>query len=46
MEPVTIATAIATIFLTKALEKTGENFGEATIAMVRQVLHFILESAI
>lgn len=36
MDPIT--TAIATIFLTKALEKTGENFGEGTIAKVGEAI--------
>lgn len=29
MEPITIITAIATVLATKALEKTGENIGDA-----------------
>jgi hypothetical protein len=41
MEPVTIATAIAIIFLTKALEKTGEKFGEATLAKIGQMIAHI-----
>jgi hypothetical protein len=41
MEPATIATAIATIFLTKALEKTGEKFGEATLAKIGQAITHI-----
>jgi hypothetical protein len=32
MEPVTIATTIAVLFFTKALEKTGEIFGEGMLA--------------
>jgi hypothetical protein len=32
MEPVSIATTIAVLFLTKALEKTGEKFGEGIVA--------------
>jgi len=38
MDPVTIVTAITTIFLTKALEKTGEKFGEGTIAKVGEAI--------
>jgi hypothetical protein len=39
MEPIsTIATTITTIFLTKALEKSGESFGEAVIEKMRQVI--------
>ena len=34
LDPVTATTVIATIFLTKALEKSGEKFGEATIATI------------
>jgi len=43
MEPLTIATAIATIFFTKALEKTGEKFGEATLAKTRNAIAKIRE---
>jgi hypothetical protein len=32
METVSIATTIAVLFLTKALEKTGEKFGEGIVA--------------
>lgn len=38
MEPITIATTIAVIFLTKALEKSGEKFAEATIAKMGQAI--------
>jgi hypothetical protein len=31
MEPISIATTIAVLFLTKALEKTGEKFGEGIV---------------
>jgi|GEM_PF-4070016 len=34
LDPVTETTVIATIFLTKALEKSGEKFAEATIATI------------
>jgi hypothetical protein len=43
MEPITIATAIATIFFTKALEKTGEKFGEATLAKTMDAIAKIRE---
>jgi hypothetical protein len=43
MEPITIATAIATIFFTKALEKTGEKFGEATLAKTKEAIAKIRE---
>lgn len=43
MEPLTIATAIATIFFTKALEKTGEKFGEATLAKTKEAIAKIRE---
>ncbi|MBE9226880.1 hypothetical protein IQ264_15745 [Phormidium sp. LEGE 05292] len=36
MEPITIFTAIATVLATKALEKTGENIGDAVTGRVRQ----------
>lgn len=36
MEPITILTAIATVLATKALEKTGENIGDALTGRVRQ----------
>lgn len=36
MEPITILTAIATVLATKALEKTGENIGDAVTERVRQ----------
>lgn len=38
MDPASIAFTIGTIFLTKALEKSGEKFGEATIAKLGQSL--------
>jgi hypothetical protein len=39
MEPIsTIATTITTIFLTKALEKSGESFGDAVVEKMRQVI--------
>ena len=34
LDPVTATTVIATVFLTKALEKSGEKFAEATIATI------------
>jgi len=37
MEPITILTAIATVLATKALEKTGENLGDAVTGRVRQL---------
>jgi len=43
MDPVTVATAIATIFFTKALEKTGEKFGEATLAKTKNAIAKIRE---
>ncbi len=43
MEPITIATAIVTIFFTKALEKTGEKFGEATLTKTRDAIAKIRE---
>ncbi|MCL1464650.1 hypothetical protein [Argonema galeatum] len=36
MEPITILTAIATVLATKAIEKTGENLGDAVTGRVRQ----------
>jgi hypothetical protein len=38
MEPSTISTTIAVLFLTKALEKTGEKFGEGIVAKMGQAL--------
>ncbi|CAN1210635.1 hypothetical protein TUMEXPCC7403_10595 [Tumidithrix helvetica PCC 7403] len=43
MDPLTVATTIGIIFLTKALEKSGEKFGEATIAKVGQAIAKIRE---
>lgn len=43
MEPVTITAAIALIFFTKALEKTGEKFAEATLAIVGKAIAKIRE---
>ncbi|AFZ27513.1 hypothetical protein Cylst_5502 [Cylindrospermum stagnale PCC 7417] len=38
MEPTTLALAIATIFLTKALEKSGENFSDGFTKKIGEVL--------
>jgi hypothetical protein len=38
MEPLTIATTIAVLFLTKALERTGEKFSDPTVASMSQAL--------
>jgi len=38
MDPATVATAIATIFLTKALEKSGEKFGESILTKANQAI--------
>ncbi|AFZ58189.1 hypothetical protein H6G54_19420 [Anabaena cylindrica FACHB-243] len=38
MEPTTLAIAIATIFLTKALEKSGETFSESLTKKVGEAL--------
>lgn len=43
MDPVTIGTAISLIFFTKALEKTGEKFAEATLAIVGKAIAKIRE---
>jgi hypothetical protein len=43
MEPLTVAATIGIIFLTKALEKSGEEFGKATIAKVGKAIAKIRE---
>ncbi len=49
MEPVSIATTIAVLFLTKALEKTGEKFGEGIVAKmgaaIAKIRHHAPETA-
>ena len=41
LDPVTATTVIATIFLAKALKKSGEMFAEATISSVRKSIAHI-----
>jgi hypothetical protein len=49
MEPISIATTIAVLFLTKALEKTGEKFGEGIVgkmgAAIAKIRHHSPETA-
>ena len=49
MEPISIATTIAVLFLTKALEKTGEKFGEGIVgkmgAAIAKIRHQSPETA-
>ena len=41
MEPITLATAITTIFLTGVLQKQGENFSDVLMQKVREALAVI-----
>lgn len=41
MKPLTISTTISTIFLIKALEKTGEKFADDTLAKMSQAFAII-----
>jgi hypothetical protein len=38
MEPISIGTTLAVLFFTKALEKTGEKFGEGLVAKMGQTI--------
>ena len=41
MDPITLATAITTIFLTAVLQKQGENFSDILMQKVGKALDFI-----
>ena len=41
MDPITLATAITTIFLTAVLQKQGENFSDILMQKVGKALYFI-----